>query len=109
MVPSAMAAQLLLAGDSISAQEAYRIGLINEVVGAAELIATAKRWADRIVQNGPLAVRASKEAMKRGINMTLDEGLRLEDLILEGLMATEDAKEGPRAFADKRKPEFKLR
>jgi len=109
MVPSAMAAQLLLVGDSISAQEAYRIGLVNEVVGAAELLATARRWADRIVQNGPLAVWASKQAMNKGINMTLDEGLKLEDLILEGLTATEDAKEGPRAFVDKRKPEFKLR
>jgi len=109
MVPWAMAAQLLLTGDAISAQEAYRIGLINEVVPAAELMPAAKKWAERILQNGPLGVWASKEAMKRGVNMTLEEGLRLEALIAQGVHATEDAKEGPKAFAEKRKPVFKLR
>jgi enoyl-CoA hydratase/carnithine racemase len=69
----------------------------------------AEAMANKIAKNGPLAVRAAKEAMIRGTSMTLDEGMQLELDLVESLLDTEDAKEGPKAFAEKRKPEFKGR
>jgi enoyl-CoA hydratase/carnithine racemase len=72
-------------------------------------MAAAEEMANKIAKNGPLAVRAAKEAMIRGTSMTLDEGMQLELDLVESLLDTEDAKEGPRAFAEKRKPEFKGR
>jgi enoyl-CoA hydratase/carnithine racemase len=108
-VPFGMALEILMTGDRISAQEAYRIGLVNRVVPLVELMPTAEALAKRISENGPLAVRAAKEAAYRGVRMSLDEGLRLELLLLQGLIASEDAKEGPVAFAEKRKPQYKGR
>jgi len=109
MIPMAKAAEMLLTGDRIDANEAYRIGIVNKVVPSAELMSTAEALANKIVKNGPLAVRAAKEAMIRGTSMTLDEGMQLELDLVESLLDTEDAKEGPKAFAEKRKPEFKGR
>jgi|YelNatPaOPRAMG01_1025707.scaffolds.fasta_scaffold74305_2 enoyl-CoA hydratase/carnithine racemase len=109
MVPWAKAAELLFTGATIDAHEAYRIGLVNLVVPLKDLMPTAKEYARRICQNGPLAVRAAKEAMVRGIDMTLEQGLELERSIADRLIVTEDAKEGARAFAEKRKPVFKGR
>ena len=109
MIPWAKAAELLFMGSTIDAQEAYRLGMINLVVPFPELMPTAKEWARRICENGPLAVRAAKESMTVGIDKTLDEGLTLEKSIVDHLLATEDAKEGPKAFAEKRKPVFKGR
>jgi enoyl-CoA hydratase/carnithine racemase len=82
---------------------------VNRVVPLVELMPTAEALAKRISENGPLAVRAAKEAAYRGVRMSLDEGLRLELLLLQGLIASEDAKEGPVAFAEKRKPQYKGR
>ena len=107
MIPWCKAAQLLLTGDTIDAQEAYRIGLVNEVVSSKQVISTAKKWAERICKVGPLAVRAAKEAMVRGSNMSLDDGLRLEDSMETFLLGTEDFKEGVAAFLEKRNPEFR--
>lgn len=107
MIPWAKAAELLFTGTAIDAQEAYRIGLVNLVVPLSELMPTAKEWARRICQNGPLALRAAKESMMEGINMTLDEGLKLEKSLVDNLLMTEDAKEGVKAFNEKRKPVFK--
>jgi enoyl-CoA hydratase/carnithine racemase len=107
MIPRALAAEMLLTGASVDADEAYRIGLVNKVVPPAELMTTAEAYAERIAQNGPLAVRAAKEAMIRGTSMTLDKGMKLELKLVDGLLGTEDAKEGPKAFAEKRKPVFK--
>jgi enoyl-CoA hydratase/carnithine racemase len=109
MIPRAKATEMLLTGDRIDANEAYRLGLVNKVVPASELMPAAEALANRIAQNGPLAVRAAKEAMIRGASMTLDEGMELELSLVDSLLDTEDAKEGPRAFAEKRKPEFKGR
>lgn len=106
-VPFGIALEILMTGDFISAEEAYRIGLVNRVVPLAELMPAAEALARRINENGPLAVRAAKEAAYRGLRMPLDEGLRLEWLLLQSLMMSEDAKEGPLAFAQKRKPEYK--
>lgn len=109
MIPRAKAAEMLLTGARIDANEAYRLGLVNKVVPFSELMAEAEAMANRIAQNGPLAVRAAKEAMIRGTSMTLEEGMKLELELVDSLLDTEDAKEGPKAFAEKRKPEFKGR
>ena len=109
MIPWCKAAELLFTGKPIDAKEAYRIGLVNEVVQPQEVMSRAREWADRICKVSPLAVRAIKEAMVRGSNMTLDDGLRLEDSLESYLLGTEDFEEGVGAFEEKRKPEFKGR
>jgi len=106
-IPRAKAAELILMGNIIDAQEAYRIGLVNKVVPQSELLPTAREWASKICENGPLAVQAAKEAMVRGLNMSLDEGLALERLLFQNIFSTEDAKEGLKAFAEKRKPQYR--
>jgi enoyl-CoA hydratase/carnithine racemase len=109
MVPWCKAAEILLMGRPIDAQEAYRIGLVNKVVPQAEVMTTAKEWAKVICQAGPLAVRAAKEAMIRGSSMTLEDGLRLENSLVAYLMGTEDFTEGTTAFVEKRKPVYKAK
>jgi enoyl-CoA hydratase/carnithine racemase len=108
-VPLAKAMELILLGESIDAQEAYRLGLVNLVVPLPELMPTAFRWAQTLCERGPLAVRAAKEAVIRGLGMPLEDGLRLEAFLSGSLRGTEDAQEGPRAFAEKRRPVFKGR
>ncbi len=109
MVPRCKAAELLLTGKHIDAQEAYRIGLVNTVVPPEAVLPTAREWAETICQAGPLAVRAAKEAMVRGISLTLEDGFWLEDALEAYLMSTEDYTEGTTAFLEKRKPDFKAR
>lgn len=109
VIPAAKAAEILLTGRSISAEEAYRIGLVNKVVPLPELLPTAKEMADRLCQLPPLAVRAAKEAMIRGREMTLEDGLMLETKLTDFLLVTEDVEEGTKAFMEKRKPVFKGR
>jgi len=104
LVPFAKALEMLMTGDFIDAQEAYRIGLVNKVVPYDQLMTEAEKLAHQICENGPLAVRAVKELACRGIEMSLAEGLRLEVEVGQRLALSEDAKEGPRAFAEKRKP-----
>jgi E-phenylitaconyl-CoA hydratase len=104
LVPFAKALEMLMTGDFIDAQEAHRIGLVNKVVPYDQLMTEAEKLAHQICENGPLAVRAVKELACRGIEMTLSEGLRLEVEIGQRLALSEDAREGPRAFAEKRKP-----
>jgi len=108
-VPWCKAAELLLMGKLIDAQEAYRIGLLNKVVPQAEVMATAREWAQAICKAAPLAVRAAKEAMLRGSAMTIEEGLRLENSLVAFVMGTEDFDEGTRAFVEKRSPEYKAK
>jgi len=107
MVPWCKAAEIVLMGRPIDAQEAYRIGLVNKVVPPEEVMSTAKEWAEAICKAGPLAVRAGKEAMIRGYSMTLEEGLRLENSLFAYLLDTEDFEEGSKAFGEKRSPAFK--
>ncbi|MDD5082425.1 MAG: enoyl-CoA hydratase-related protein [Dehalococcoidales bacterium] len=107
MVPWCKAAELLLMGRPVDAAEAYRIGLVNKVVPREQLLATAKEWAEAICKAGPLAVRAAKEAMVRGSDMSLDDGLRLENALESYCLGTEDFSEGTGAFVEKRKPEYK--
>jgi enoyl-CoA hydratase/carnithine racemase len=108
-IPWCNAAELLLTGKLVDAQEAYRIGLVNKVVPQAEVMAAAKEYAEAICKAAPLAVRAAKEAMLRGSAMTIEEGLRLESSLVAYVLATEDFAEGTKAFVEKRKPSYKAK
>ncbi len=103
------ALDLILTGRRIDAREAERIGLIGRVVSFDSLREEAIALASQIAENGPLAVCAAKDAVWRGLDLTLAAGLRLEQLVAEPVRQSEDAQEGPRAFLEKRKPEFKGR
>ncbi len=108
-VPRALAAEILLTGDRISAQEAYRIGLVNKVVPLDELMSTAKKMANTICERGPLGVRATKKALIRGYSMPLEDGLRLETELAAQIRTSDDFMEGARAFAEKRPPAYKAK
>src|SRR5881628_2685545 len=103
------ALRLILTGDMIDAQEAYRIGLVNQVVPAGDLLGAAEQTLRGILAMGPLAVRLALEAVDQGLEMTLDEGLLLEANHFGLLAATEDMKEGLTAFLEKRPPRFRGR
>jgi enoyl-CoA hydratase/carnithine racemase len=109
MVSSAWASEMILLGSSVNAEEAYRIGLVNKVVPLRELLRTAKEWAEKMAENGPLALRRAKEAMIRGRNMALEDGLRMELGFFEEVLRSEDYREGLRALDENRKPEYKGR
>jgi len=109
MIPWCKAAELVLMGKPVDAQEAYRIGLVNKVVPQEALMTTAREWADTICQAGPMAVRAAKEAMIRGSSMPLNEGIQLERALLAYVLTTEDFVEGTTAFKEKRKADFKAK
>lgn len=107
LIGKGRAIQLLLTGEMIDAAEAYRIGLVNRVVHAAELMGSAREMMKQILANGPLAVALCIEAVDRGLEMSLDEGLILEANHFGLLAATDDMREGMRAFLDKRTASFK--
>jgi enoyl-CoA hydratase/carnithine racemase len=107
MIPAAKAAELLLTGKPISAQEALRIGLVNKVVPLAELMPAAKGMADTLCRRAPLAVRAAKQAMIQGIDVSLQDGLKLERKLNDFLIRTLDFDEGCKANVEKRQPVFK--
>ena len=107
IIPRAKAAEMVFTGKAITAQEAYRIGLVNEVVPKTELMAKAQKWAEDLSQVSPLALRAAKEAMIRGYSIPLDDGIKLESALFNYLLGTEDFIEGRDAFLNKRKPQFK--
>ena len=109
MIPIGKAIEMILLAQRIDAQEALRLGLVNRVVPLSQVMPTALQIADALLQNGPLAVRAAKEAILRGISMPLEDGLRFESFLQSHLLKTEDAVEGPKAFAEKRKPNYKAR
>ena len=106
-VPWTIAAQMLFTGEPIDAQEAYRVGLVSKVVPLSELMPAAEKMAESILKNAPLAVRAAKQAMYRGTNMSLEEGLKVEADLEMPLFASEDLTEGRQAFIEKREPKFK--
>lgn len=107
LVGKGRAIQLLLTGETIDAAEAYRIGLVNRVVPAADLVGIATEMLKTMIANGPLALALCIEAVDRGLGMSLDEGLILEANHFGLLAATDDMREGMRAFLDKRPAEFK--
>ena len=106
LVGTGLAMQILLTGEMISAQEAYRIGLVNEVLAPDQLVPRAEEIAQKILANAPLAVQYCMEAVNQGMNMTLQEGLFLEATLFGICSATEDKKEGTTAFLEKRTPNF---
>ena len=107
LVGKGLAMQLLLTGEQISAQEAHRIGLVNEVTAPAELIPRAEAIAQKIIANAPLAVQYAMEAVNKGMEMPLAEALYLEATLFAVCCATEDKKEGTTAFLEKRQAQFK--
>jgi enoyl-CoA hydratase/carnithine racemase len=109
LVGRGRALQLILSGEMISAQEAYRIGLVNEVVPAAELLARAEGILKQILSNAPLAVKYSLEAVNKGLETSQPEGLSLEAALFGLCAGTEDKKEGTQAFLQKRPAQFHAR
>lgn len=106
LVGTGLAMQILLSGEMITAQEAHRIGLVNEVLPADKLIPRAEEIAGKIIANAPLAIQYCMEAVNQGLNMTLQEGLFLEATLFSVCCATEDKKEGTTAFLEKRAAKF---
>ncbi len=102
-----IAHELILTGEMISADEALRIGLVNHVVEQPELMAAAEAIAKKIIANAPLAVQFSMDAIERGVEMPQEEGLFLEAALFGLCCATEDMREGTRAFIEKRAAQFK--
>jgi len=109
LIGKGRALQLILSGEMISAQEAYRIGLVNEVVPAADLITRAEAILKQIFANAPIAVKYSLEAVNKGLETSQAAGLALEASFFGLCAATEDKKEGTQAFLQKRAPQFQGR
>jgi enoyl-CoA hydratase len=107
LVGKGIAMQLVLTGEMITAAEAHRIGLVNEVVPAGELIARAEAIAAKIIANAPLAVQYAMEAVNHGLDLPLAEGLYLEATLFGVCCSTEDKNEGTKAFLEKRAAQFK--
>ena len=103
----AKALEICLTGDNVTGSEALRLGLVNIAVPAADVIKAAEDLASRILKGAPMSVAFIKEAIKKGMELPLDEGLRLEADLSAMIATTEDSKEGPRAFAEKRTPVWK--
>ena len=106
LVGTGLAMQMVLTGEMISAQEAHRIGLVNEIVPADRLIPRAEEIAGKVIGMAPLAIQYCMEAVNQGMNMTLQEGLFLEATLFGLCCATEDKKEGTTAFLEKRAANF---
>jgi enoyl-CoA hydratase/carnithine racemase len=100
------ALQLILTGESISAEEAARIGLINEVVPQAQLLTRARSLAAAIIEKSPIAVSACLASVTRGINLSIDEGLAVEASQFARVVHTHDIREGINAFLERRPPHF---
>ena len=109
LVGRGRALQLILSGEIISAQEAYRIGLVNEIVPNANLIGRAEAILKQIMSNAPLGVKFSIEAVNKGLETNLAEGLLIEASLFAVCASTEDKKEGTSAFLAKRAPNFQGR
>jgi enoyl-CoA hydratase len=105
--PAAM--EFLLCADQIPAQRALEMGLLNEVCRPADLTERALEYAHRITANGPFAVRKTKESVLRGLATDMKEAYRIESELSNEVFSSEDAKEGPKAFAEKRAPDWKNR
>jgi enoyl-CoA hydratase len=101
------ALEMMLTGEAVDAQEALRIGLVSQVTARERLLAEAETLAGRIAARGPIAVRYAKEAVSRGLDMTLEQALRYETDLTIILQTTEDRAEGVRAFLEKRTPDFR--
>jgi enoyl-CoA hydratase/carnithine racemase len=103
----AKALEICLTGDNVIGTDALRLGLVNIAVPATDVMKAAEDLAARILKGAPMSVLFIKEAIKKGVELSLDEGFRLESDLSALIGSTEDAKEGPRAFAEKRAPVWK--
>ena len=108
-IPLNFAFEFLFTGDMISAERAYELGVVNRVVPHDQLESAVDETVLKLLQNAPLAMRAIKEVALRGLNMRLDDRVRLAGIVNRRLQRTEDAQEGLKAFAEKRTPVFKGR
>ncbi len=108
-IPQSMAMEIILTGDRIDAETALRVGLVSRVVGPDELLPAARALAGRIAGHAPLAVKAAKETALAALDQPLDQALRFGGALRWVIGQTEDAKEGPRAFAERRDPVFRGR
>ena len=104
-IPKAL--EICLSGELYDAAECHRIGLVNQLVPYDQLIPAGEKMAASFLKGAPLALRYIKEAIYKGSEMTLEQGLRYESDLQSMVMQTEDAKEGPKAFVEKRAPEWK--
>lgn len=105
-LPMARAMELILMATQLSAQEALQLGLVNRVVPREQVLTAAEEMANALLEMGPLALRLAKQAAYQGLDMTLDQGLDLEMQLFRQSLLSDDAQEGPRAFAEKRTPEY---
>jgi enoyl-CoA hydratase len=108
-VPFPQAMEFLLTADLIGAERALEMGLLNQIVAREDLAKAALTMARRITANAPLAVQATKQSVLRGLFLDYEGALKLEAELSSQIFQTDDAKEGPRAFADKRPPVWKGR
>jgi crotonobetainyl-CoA hydratase len=109
MIPLAAVLELVMTAQPITAQRAYDIGFVNKVVPGDQLMSAAMTMAEQIVENAPLAVQYFKELAYRGLNMSTQDISSLTYHMYDQLLTTEDSREGPRAFAEKRKPNWQGR
>ncbi|MBM3154723.1 MAG: hypothetical protein FJ008_05245 [Chloroflexi bacterium] len=109
LIPVSIAMEILMTGDRINAQEAYRVGLVSRVVPPAELMSSAEMLAKKICGNGPLALWACKELNKRARTMSLEDGLCLFKSLVGPILKSEDTREGITAFFEKRPPVWKCK
>ena len=106
LTPMGMSTGPIITGEIIKAAEALRIGLIHRIVSRDELLSTAESYARKLMSRGQFAVRCAKEAIRRGLDLTLDQGLEMESRLFAGVLATDDAREGIRAYREGRSPQF---
>jgi enoyl-CoA hydratase len=106
LVGTGRAMEIILSGDMISSEEAYRIGIINKVFEPENLIESTLKIADSIISRGPIAVREAKRIIKNGFSLSPSEGYKIEKLAFAGLFSGNESKEGMEAFLEKRKPNF---
>ena len=106
LVGKAKAAELILMGKIIDAEEAYRIGLVNRVVSAPRLMDECREWAGTLCEKSPVAMKYALRAINEGLEVDLASGLRIEGLCLGACFASKDSKEGLTAFLEKRKPKY---
>jgi enoyl-CoA hydratase/carnithine racemase len=107
LIGLANALEIVLMGEYITPQRAYEMGFVNRVIPKADLMSEAQKWADILKENAPLSVRSLKEVLYRGFTLPTQEAYAVAGHILHRVEVSQDIREGPRAYAEKRKPVWK--